>query len=160
MLKWPGGVEIWPDGVETEPGGVETILSEILIESMDRLCIWSENTPSNVRTSENGWREKYRSCMNSPSTLACCKNPMVLETTVGHNFYIHSGLVAISVGLRKLLSPSFFWFGLIRWHSLLKMQKQATSISQFNQIRWSLHLKCQNGIHPCLSSIKSDGSFY
>ena len=26
--------------------------------------------------------EKYQSCMNSPSTLACYQNPMVLETTV------------------------------------------------------------------------------
>ena len=61
---------------------VESILSEILIESMEHLMHLSEKTPSNLRTSENGWREKYQSFMNSPSTLACCQNSMGLETTV------------------------------------------------------------------------------
>ena len=41
---------------------------------------WMEN----LRTSENGWREKYQSCLNSPSTLACCQNPMGLEKLVWH----------------------------------------------------------------------------
>ena len=30
------------------------------------------------------WREKYQSCLNSPSTLACCQNPMGLEKLVWH----------------------------------------------------------------------------
>ena len=87
--------------------GVETILSEILIESMERLCILSEKTPSNLRTSENGWREKYQSCMNSPSTLACCQNSMGLETTVWLNFYIHSALLPYPMVCKEFLTTNY-----------------------------------------------------
>ena len=103
--------------------GLETILSGFFIESMERLCILSERLHQTKEHQKMDGGKKYQFCTNSPSTLACCQNPMGPETTVWHNFYIYFGLAAISVGLRKLLSPSFFWFSLIRWHSSLKMQK-------------------------------------
>ena len=86
---------------------VESILSEILIESMEHLMHLSEKTPSNLRTSENGCREKYQSFMNSPSTLACCQNPMGLEKAVRHNFYNHSALLQYSMVCEEFLTTNY-----------------------------------------------------
>ena len=126
------------------PGGAETILSEILIESMERLCILSEKTPSNLRTSENGWREKYQSCMNSPSTLACCQNSMGLETTVWLNFYIHSALLPYPMVCEEFLttiSPTYMTFPLIRCRFHAGTTKKAPSILELNQVRWRVHTR-------------------
>ena len=130
--------------METEPGGVETILSEILIESMERLRTLSEKAPSNLRISENGWREKYRSCMNSPSTLACCQNPMVLETTVGHNFYIHSALLPYPMVCESFLpqiTPTYITFHFIRWRFHARTTKKAPSFLEHNQVRWRVYTR-------------------
>ena len=104
------------------PGGVETILSEIFIESMERLCILRKDSIElkNIRKWMEGKIPVLHELSIHSGLLPKSDGP---ETTVWHNFYIYFGLAAISVGLRKLLSPSFFWFSLIRWHSSLKMQK-------------------------------------
>jgi hypothetical protein len=126
------------------PGSVETILSEILIESMERLCILSEKTPSNLRTSENGWREKYQSYRNSPSSLACCQNPMELETTICHNFYIHSALLPYPMVCEEFLTqiiPTYITFHLVRWRVHARTAKKAPSFLGLNQVWWRVYTR-------------------
>ena len=123
---------------------VESILSEILIESMEHLMHLSEKTPSNLRTSENGCREKYQSFMNSPSTLACCQNPMGLEKAVRHNFYNHSALLQYSMVCEEFLttiSPTYMTFPLIRCRFHAGTTKKAPSILGLNQVRWRVHTR-------------------
>ena len=106
----------------TWPSDVETILSEIFIESMERLYILRKDSIElkNIRKWMEGKIPVLHELSIHSGLLPKSDGP---ETTVWHNFYIYFGLAAISVGLRKLLSPSFFWFSLIRWHSSIKKKK-------------------------------------
>ena len=64
------------------PCGVETILLVIFVESLERLMHLKRKDSIKLKNIRKWMEEKYQSCMNSPSTLACYQNPMVLETTV------------------------------------------------------------------------------
>ena len=65
--------------------------------SMERLCILSEKTPSNLKTSENGWREKYQSCVlwhKFSIHFRLTTNPMVWKSFLVHKLSIHLRLAA------------------------------------------------------------------
>ena len=104
-------------------------LTKILQGDYTLVHLKCEKTTSNLRKSENGWREKYQFCMNSTSILACCQNPMGLETTVWLNFYIHSALLPYPMVCEEFLTtelPNLFSFSFNPLEDLCKNEQKGS----------------------------------
>ena len=111
--------------------------------SMERLCILSEKTPSNLKTSENGWREKYQSCV------------------LWHKFSIHFRLVFKSDGGFKQDRPKRlhpFW-DLIKSDGGFKQDRPKRLHPYWNLIKsdGGFIQECLKKLHPFFALIKSDG---
>ena len=116
--------------------------------SMERLCILSEKTPSNLKTSENGWREKYQSCVlwhKFSIHFRLTTNPMVWKSFLVHKLSIHRWLVVKSDGkemvcLAQTLHPLPACLQ-VRWRVQARPPKKAPSILELNQVRWRVHTR-------------------
>ena len=132
--------------------------------SMERLCILSEKTPSNLKTSENGWREKYQSCVlwhKFSIHFRLTTNPMVWKSFLVHKLSIHFRLVFMSDGGLKQDRPKRlhpFW-DLIKSDGGFKQDRPKRLHPYWNLIKsdGGFIQECLKKLHPFFALIKSDG---